>query len=91
MSAILGNLSKAVNPAGFRAFDTFFQDSRCSKMQSVADEKWLSEFWISGRFIPAYPYAYPNCMGVRHVSWPKNRIRDPQDPTAKRLDRIQDP
>ena len=60
-------------------------------MQSVADEKRLSEFWISGRFIPAYPYAYPNRMGVRHVSWPKNRIQDPQDPTAKRLDRIQDP
>ena len=28
------------------------------------------EFEFSGRieFIPAYPYAYPNRMGVRHVS-----------------------
>ena len=105
ISAILGNLSKAVNPAGFRAFDTFFQDSRCSKMQSVADEKWLSEFWISGRFIPAYPYAYPNRMGVRLVSWQKKKKQDPrstgsdgktarQDPRSlgsHNIARIQDP
>ena len=54
------NLSKAVNPAGFRAFDPFSKDSRCNKMQSVADGK---------RRICPYQLFYfrafcPNRMGV---------------------------
>ena len=68
------NMSKGVNPAGFRAFDPFSQDSRCSKMQSVADGKRQYnvpiKFSISGHFVPtAWRYA-PYERGVRRTFAP---------------------